>query len=68
LIFLVPNSAKLAISAKPENSRAGTTRCTIGYGGSGIMAKKFGVFCTKICYFIEENKTQKHLWAPLGMV
>ena len=28
LIFLVPNSAKLAISAKPENSRAGTTRCT----------------------------------------
>ena len=32
--------------------------CTIGYGGSGIMAKKFGVFCTKICYFIEENKTQ----------
>ena len=22
------------------------------------MAKKFGVFCTKICYFIEENMTK----------
>ena len=28
LIFLVPYSAKLAISAKPANSRAGTTCCT----------------------------------------
>ena len=32
--------------------------CTIVDGGSGIMAKKFGVFCTKICYFIEENMTK----------
>ena len=31
---------------------------TIVDGGSGIMAKKFGVFCTKICYFIEENMTK----------
>ena len=22
------------------------------------MAKKFGVFCTNICYFIEENMTK----------
>ena len=44
-----------------KNDTQKNKQCTIGYGGSGIMAKKFGVFCTKICYFIEENKTQNGL-------
>ena len=49
-----------ATKIKETNIRYVPTRCgcTIGYGGSGIVAKKFGVFCTKICYFIEENKTK----------
>jgi hypothetical protein len=31
---------------------------TIVDGGPGIMAKIFGVFGTKICYFIKENMTK----------
>ena len=36
----------------------GKTHCTIVDGGPGIMAKIFGVFGTKIWYFIKENMTK----------
>ena len=34
------------------------TKCTIVDGGSVIMAKIFGVFGTKTCSFIKENRTK----------
>ena len=33
-------------------------QCTIADGGPGIMAKIFGAFGTKICYFIKKNMTK----------
>ena len=33
-------------------------QCTIADGGPGIMAKIFGVFGTKTCSFIKENRTK----------
>jgi hypothetical protein len=39
--------------------------CTIVDGGPGIMAKIFGVFGTKTCYFIKENMTKMVLWCSV---
>ena len=36
----------------------GVAPCTVGQGGSVIMAKIFGGFGTKACYLIKEKRTK----------
>ena len=40
-----------------NKKRSASKNCTIVNGWPGIMAKIFGVFGTKICYFIKKNMT-----------
>ena len=50
---------RVSISDRAKNSGVmKTCHYTIVDGGPGIMAKIFGVFGTKTCSFIKENRTK----------